>query len=152
MSTRTRQGEPVATLARELGSKPLPLLQILSNYYFRKKTNNKCRGGLLLLTKMHQGQSKGLVQYRSRKLSQILKYAYQHYRYYRNLMDEFRDDSDGHLSTLLAEPDAVIPYWQETAACLLTTRYRPWLLCVCGAKTSASADSVRFHFWGCIKG
>ena len=52
------------------------------------------------------------------------------------------------LSALLAEPDAVIPYWQETAVRLWTTRYQPWLLHACGAKTSASADSIRFLLSG----
>jgi phenylacetate-CoA ligase len=84
----------MATLARELGSKPLQWFQMLSRYYARKKTTDECRHVLLLLTKMHQGQSEGLLQYRSRKLSQILKYAYQHCQYYRSLMDEFRVDPD----------------------------------------------------------
>ena len=56
------------------------------------------------------------------------------------------------LSDLLAEPDAVIPYWQETAVHLWMTRYWPWLLHACGAKTSVSADSVRFHLSGLYRG
>jgi phenylacetate-CoA ligase len=84
----------MTTLARELGSKPLAWFQMLSRYYFRKKTINECRRVLLLLTKMHHGQLKGLLQYRSRKLSQILKYAHQHCQYYRSVMDEFRVDPD----------------------------------------------------------
>ena len=52
------------------------------------------------------------------------------------------------LSALLAEPGVVIPYWQETAVHLWTTRYQPWLLRACGAKTSTSTDSVRFHLSG----
>jgi poly-gamma-glutamate synthesis protein (capsule biosynthesis protein) len=56
------------------------------------------------------------------------------------------------LSALLAEADAVIPYWQETAVRLWATRYQPWLLHACGAEASVSADSVRFHLSGLYRG
>ena len=56
------------------------------------------------------------------------------------------------LSTLLAEPEAVTPYWQETAVHLWRTRYGPWLQRACAANTSASDDSVHSHLLGLYRG
>ncbi len=56
------------------------------------------------------------------------------------------------LSTLLAAPDAVVPYWQETAIHLWRTRYQPWLQSACAINTLASDDSIRSHLLGLYRG
>jgi len=58
-------------------------------HYSRKKLISEGNHVLLLLTRMHRGQSQDLLAYRDYKLSEMLGYAYQHCRYYKNLFEQF---------------------------------------------------------------
>ena len=57
-------------------------------YFDRKKMAKESDRILLLLTKMYQGQYQGLLEYRDARLSQILKYTYEHSPYYRKLFEK----------------------------------------------------------------
>jgi hypothetical protein len=50
------------------------------------------------------------------------------------------------LAYLTAEPERLVPYWQETAAWLLINRYLPWLRSGCG-----SEDTLLSHLRGAVR-
>jgi poly-gamma-glutamate synthesis protein (capsule biosynthesis protein) len=52
------------------------------------------------------------------------------------------------LSALQAEPETLIPYWQETAVHLWRTRYRPWLQRACAMSPLVADGSIPFHLAG----
>ncbi len=72
---------------------PLTWVRIVSYYFAMRKPTREANHVLLLLTRMHQGQSQDLLAYRNHKLSEMLEYAYQHCRYYRNLFEQFDVDT-----------------------------------------------------------
>ena len=56
------------------------------------------------------------------------------------------------LSSILAEPEDAIPYWQETAIHLWKTRYQHWLQHACAADTLVLDNTIRSHLIGLYRG
>jgi len=94
----------ITTVIQKIRAKPLFCIKRLANplwwvkrlfcYFAMRKPIKEANNVLLLLTRMHEGQSQDLLAYRNHKLSEMLEYAYQHCRFYRNLFEKF--DIDPH--------------------------------------------------------
>ena len=60
----------------------------ISGYFLMRKINKEGAYVLTLLNKMHHNQSQDFLAFRNNKLLKILKYAYHHCPYYKNLFEK----------------------------------------------------------------